>query len=394
MKYVFSDRISALKPSAIREILKVTSGGNVIPFAAGNPAPEVFPADVIENIASKILRQQPVTALQYGVTEGYLPLRERISEDLKARFNIGREFDEIIITAGAQQVVDLAAKVFLNEGDTVICESPSFIGSLNCFRSYNACLKGIPVESDGMDIELLEKALETEKNVKMIYTIPNFQNPSGYTMSLEKRKALYELALKHNVIILEDNPYGELRYTGEDLPSIKSFDDEGIVIYAGSFSKVLSPGLRVGYSVSPAEITAKMTVGKQASDVHSPMICQMIVDRWLAECDTAEHIGFIRSVYSRKLNLMCDCLDSEIRGFISYVRPLGGLFIWCELDRNINMLDFCKAAAAENVAVVPGTAFMASESDRTNCFRLNFSTPTDEQIVEGVKILKKVCEKF
>jgi len=394
MKYVFSDRISALKPSAIREILKVTSGGNVIPFAAGNPAPEVFPADVIENIASKILRQQPVTALQYGVTEGYLPLRERISEDLKARFNIGREFDEIIITAGAQQVVDLAAKVFLNESDTVICESPSFIGSLNCFRSYNACLKGIPVESDGMDIELLEKALETEKNVKMIYTIPNFQNPSGYTMSLEKRKALYELALKHNVIILEDNPYGELRYTGEDLPSIKSFDDEGIVIYAGSFSKVLSPGLRVGYSVSPAEITAKMTVGKQASDVHSPMICQMIVDRWLAECDTAEHIGFIRSVYSRKLNLMCDCLDSEISGFISYVRPLGGLFIWCELDRNINMLDFCKAAAAENVAVVPGTAFMASESDRTNCFRLNFSTPTDEQIVEGVKILKKVCEKF
>lgn len=394
MKYVFSDRISALKPSAIREILKVTSGGNVIPFAAGNPAPEVFPADVIENIASKILRQQPVTALQYGVTEGYLPLRERISEDLKARFNIGREFDEIIITAGAQQVVDLAAKVFLNEGDTVICESPSFIGSLNCFRSYNACLKGIPVESDGMDIELLEKALETEKNVKMIYTIPNFQNPSGYTMSLEKRKALYELALKHNVIILEDNPYGELRYTGEDLPSIKSFDDEGIVIYAGSFSKVLSPGLRVGYSVSPAEITAKMTVGKQASDVHSPMICQMIVDRWLAECDTAEHIGFIRSVYSRKLNLMCDCLDSEISGLISYVRPLGGLFIWCELDRNINMLDFCKAAAAENVAVVPGTAFMASESDRTNCFRLNFSTPTDEQIVEGVKILKKVCEKF
>jgi len=394
MKYVFSDRISALKPSAIREILKVTSGGNVIPFAAGNPAPEVFPADVIENIASKILRQQPVTALQYGVTEGYLPLRERISEDLKARFNIGREFDEIIITAGAQQVVDLAAKVFLNEGDTVICESPSFIGSLNCFRSYNACLKGIPVESDGMDIELLEKALETEKNVKMIYTIPNFQNPSGYTMSLEKRKALYELALKHNVITLEANPYGELRYTGEDLPSIKSFDDEGIVIYAGSFSKVLSPGLRVGYSVSPAEITAKMTVGKQASDVHSPMICQMIVDRWLAECDTAEHIGFIRSVYSRKLNLMCDCLDSEISGFISYVRPLGGLFIWCELDRNINMLDFCKAAAAENVAVVPGTAFMASESDRTNCFRLNFSTPTDEQIVEGVKILKKVCEKF
>lgn len=394
MKYVFSDRISALKPSAIREILRVTSGGNVIPFAAGNPAPEVFPADVIENIASKILRQQPVTALQYGVTEGYLPLRERISEDLKARFNIGREFDEIIITAGAQQVVDLAAKVFLNEGDTVICESPSFIGSLNCFRSYNACLKGIPVESDGMDIELLEKALETEKNVKMIYTIPNFQNPSGYTMSLEKRKALYELALKHNVIILEDNPYGELRYTGEDLPSIKSFDDEGIVIYAGSFSKVLSPGLRVGYSVSPAQITAKMTVGKQASDVHSPMICQMIVDRWLAECDTAEHIGFIRSVYSRKLNLMCDCLDSEISGFISYVRPLGGLFIWCELDRNINMLDFCKAAAAENVAVVPGTAFMASESDRTNCFRLNFSTPTDEQIVEGVKILKKVCEKF
>jgi 2-aminoadipate transaminase len=394
MNYVFSNRISALKPSAIREILKVTSGGRCIPFAAGNPAPEVFPADAIEALSSAILKEQPVTALQYGVTEGFAPLRERIAKDLKARFNIGREFDEVIITAGAQQVVDLASKVFLNEGDTVICEAPSFIGSLNCFRSYNADLKGIPVESDGMNIELLEEALNTDKNVKMIYTIPNFQNPSGCTMSLEKRKALYALALKHNVIILEDNPYGELRYKGEDIPSIKSFDDEGIVIYAGSYSKIISPGMRVGFSLAPAEITAKMTVGKQASDVHSPMLCQMILDRWLNDYDTAAHIKFIRSVYSRKMELMCDKLDSELGGRISYVRPEGGLFIWCELDSSVNMLDFCKEAANNDVAVVPGTAFMASESDCTNCFRLNFSTPTDEQIVRGIEILGNVCKKF
>ncbi|MBQ6624201.1 MAG: PLP-dependent aminotransferase family protein, partial [Clostridia bacterium] len=205
MEYIFSNRISSLKPSAIREILKATSQPGVIPFAAGNPSVEAFPIEEVKKISEEILRENPVAALQYGISEGYQPLRNRIMSYMKEKHNVSRDFDNIIITSGAQQVMDLTTKIFINEGDTVVCETPSFIGSLNCFRSYKANLCGVPVESDGMNIEKLEEALKNNKNVKFIYTIPNFQNPSGITMSLEKRKAVYELAKKYNVLILEDN---------------------------------------------------------------------------------------------------------------------------------------------------------------------------------------------
>ena len=216
-----------------------------------------------------LLTNRPIDALQYSITEGYVPLRNALKDYMKNKFNIGRDFDELIVTSGAQQVMDLATKSLVNEGDTVICEAPSFIGSLNSFRAYKARLCGIPLESDGMNLEALEKALKTEKNVRFIYTIPNFQNPSGVTTSLEKRHAIYELAKKYGVLILEDNPYGELRVSGEDVPAIKSFDEDGIVIYAGSFSKVLSPGMRIGWFVAPKEVAAKMIVCKQGSDVHT-----------------------------------------------------------------------------------------------------------------------------
>ena len=249
MQFEFSDRISTLQPSAIREILKATSQPGVIPFAAGNPAPEAFPTEEVREITEKLLTERPIDCLQYGVTEGYTPLRERISTYMKQKHNIGRDFDSLLITSGAQQVMDLATKALCNEGDTVICEAPSFIGSLNCFRSYNAKLRGIPVQADGMDVDELERALQEEKNVRFIYTIPNFQNPAGVTMSLAKRRRVYELAKQYGVLIIEDNPYGDLRVAGEHVPAIKSFDEEGIVIYAGSFSKILSPGMRVGYAI-------------------------------------------------------------------------------------------------------------------------------------------------
>ena len=389
MEYRFSDKIASLKPSAIREVLKATSVPGMIPFAAGNPAPDAFPVAEVQEIAADILKNRPIDALQYGVTEGYPELISLIKTRMKSKYGIGRDLDSIIITSGAQQVMDLSTKVLCNEDDVVICESPSFIGSLNCFRSYNAKLVGVPVDADGMNIEALEKALDENPNAKMIYTIPNFQNPAGVTMSLEKRHKLYELAKAHNVMILEDNPYGDLRVAGEDVPNIKSFDEDGIVIYSGSFSKILAPGIRIGFTVAPAPVVAKMTVGKQAVDVHTPQLMQM-----MKRYDVDEHIEKIRKIYRRKLNLMCDMIDSELGDAVSYVRPEGGLFIWCELPEDVDALEFVKKSAENMVALVPGTAFLTDVNGKSNAVRFNFSTPADDKIVEGMKILGRVLKEM
>ena len=393
MDYYFSKRISGLQPSAIREILKATQDPAIIPFAAGNPDAAAFPVEEVKKLTAEIFENEPITALQYGVTEGYTPLRNRLTAFIKEKYNIGKDFDSLIVTSGAQQVMDLATKALCDLGDTVICECPSFIGSLNCFRSYGCELAGVPVEADGMNIEALEDAIKNAHNPRFIYTIPNFQNPSGVTMSLEKRKAVYELAKKYGLLILEDNPYGDLRVAGEEIPSIKSFDEDGIVIYAGSFSKLLAPGIRVGYICAPAPIIAKMTVGKQASDVHTPVFSQMLVDKWMENYDVDAHIEKIRGIYREKLNLMCDLIDSELGDFVKYVRPEGGLFVWCELPSNVDMLEFVKECIANKVAVVPGTAFMIND-EMTNCFRMNFSTPSNEKIEEGMKILGKVKNNY
>lgn len=394
MDYTFSDKISSLQPSAIREILKATADPAIIPLAAGNPAPDAFPVEEVQKISAEILADEPITALQYGVTEGYQPLRDELKSWLARREKIGRDFDDLLVVSGATQIMDLTTKVLCNEGDTVICEEPSFIGSLNCFRSYGCKLKGVPVEADGMDVDALEEALKTTENAKFIYTIPNFQNPAGATMSLAKRKRLYELAVKYNKIILEDNPYGDLRVAGEPLPTIKSMDTEGIVIYAGSFSKILSPGLRVAYCVGPKPILAKMTVGKQASDVHTPCLNQMIVYRWLRDYDVEAHIKKIQGIYRKKLNLMCDCIDKELGDFVEYVRPEGGLFIWCKLPDDVDMLDFVQRAVKKKVAVVPGNAFLMNDTDKTQYIRLNFSTPSDEKIAAGIKLLGEVAKEY
>ena len=394
MDYTFSDKISSLQPSAIREILKATADPAIIPLAAGNPAPDAFPVEEVQKISAEILAEEPITALQYGVTEGYQPLRDELKSWLARREKIGRDFDDLLVVSGATQIMDLTTKVLCNEGDTVICEEPSFIGSLNCFRSYGCKLKGVPVEADGMNVDALEEALKTTENAKFIYTIPNFQNPAGATMSLAKRKRLYELAVKYNKIILEDNPYGDLRVAGEPLPNIKSMDTEGIVVYAGSFSKILSPGLRVAYCVGPKPILAKMTVGKQASDVHTPCLNQMIVYRWLRDYDVEAHIKKIQGIYRKKLNLMCDCIDKELGDFVEYVRPEGGLFIWCKLPDDVDMLDFVQRAVKKKVAVVPGNAFLMNDTDKTQYIRLNFSTPSDEKIAAGIKLLGEVAKEY
>lgn len=392
MEYKFSSGIASLKPSVIREILK--SSGNTIPLAAGNPAPDAFPVDDIRKIVADVLENQPILALQYGITEGYGPLVEVLSKLAKERYGAYGENDKLIITSGAQQVMSLSCHCLINDGDVIICEEPAFIGALNCYRSFGAKLVGVPLEKDGMNLEILEEKLKTEKNVKFIYTIPNFQNPGGSTMSFEKRKAVYELAKKYGVLILEDNPYGDLRVSGENVPAIKSLDDEGLVIYSGSFSKVVAPGIRVGFVSANEELIAKFTVAKQTQDVHTPLLSQLIVYKWLTEYDFEAHISKIVEIYRRKLNLLCDCLDKELGDFLEYQRPEGGLFVWAKLPDGVDMLEFCKKSSAAGVSVVPGNAFLTNFADPCSYIRLNFSTPSDEDIVKGVKLLGEVAKTY
>lgn len=394
MDYSFSTSVANLKPSAIREILKFTSVPGYIPFAAGNPAPEALPTDTVAKITADIMADNPVAALQYSVTEGYTPLRDYLKGYMKSKHNIGTDNDELIITSGAQQVMNLAAMVLCNTGDTVICENPSFIGSLNAFRSFGLKLVGVDMDDDGMNIEKLEAALKANPNAKFIYTIPTFQNPSGVCMSLEKRKAVYELAKKYNIIILEDNPYSDTRFTGKELPTIKSFDTDGLVIYAGTFSKVISPGLRVGFTVAPKEIVSKMVVCKQTADVHTSIFSQMICHEFMTKYNYEAHLDRNRVIYRKKCELMTYLLDKNIGGKVSYVKPEGGLFIWVKLPESVDMNAFCTRAVERKVATVPGTAFITDPSEISHCFRINYSTPTDEQIVRGVEILSEVVDEF
>jgi len=391
MEYKFSDKVNGLKASAIREILKFTADPEVISFAAGNPAPEAFPKEQIAEISADLLKNDPILALQYSVTEGYTPLREFLKGWMTEKGCFHKEFDDLIITSGGQQANELSCKVLLNEGDTLLCESPSFIGSLNAFRSYNVNLVGVDMEDDGINIEKLENALKTEKNVKILYLIPNFQNPTGRTMSLAKRKAVYELACKYDFIILEDDPYGELRFAGENIPTIKSMDTEGRVIYSSTFSKLISSGFRTGYVSAPAPIIQKMVVCKQVSDVHSNIWAQVVSYRFMTTVDRQAHFNKLRDIYRKKCGLMCGYIDNEFSKKITYVKPEGGLFIWCTLPDDFDMNAFCtKAVQDYKIAVVPGNSFNIKENEVSHSFRLNYSTPTNEQIEKGMSILAKM----
>lgn len=394
MEYKFSDRVLTLKPSAIREIFKYAADPSYVSLSAGNPAPEAFPSKQLAAISAKLMEEEPILALQYSTTEGYPPLLKHLKEYMKSSKNIGTEDDGVLVTSGAQQIMDLFTKSILNEGETVICEAPSFIGSLNDFRSYKAKLVGIPMDTDGMNMEALEKALDTEKNVKFIYTIPNFQNPSGITMSLEKRRRLYELAKAHDVMILEDNPYGDLYYEGEPLPSIKSFDTDGIVLYAGSFSKVISPGMRVGYAIGPKPVLAKMTVCKQGQDVHTNIWSQVLCYRFMTEYDFDAHLAGLRKIYTKKRALLLDLMEKHLAPYITWDPFNGGLFAWCHLPKGVDMQEFVQKALEKKVCVVPGTAFLTDETEPCDAFRINFSTPTDEQLTKGITLLGETIREM
>lgn len=389
MEFVFSNKVKDMKPSAIREIFKSLSDPNVISFAAGNPSPLSFPVEKMNAVANDIFKNEASIAFQYGITEGYPKLREQIKSRLRIKFNTGTEDDDVIITTGGQQGIDLCAKVLCNEGDTVICENPSFIGALNAFRSYNTKLVGVDIENDGMNIEALEEALKNNPNTKIIYVIPTFQNPAGITTSLEKRKAILALAEKYNVLILEDNPYGELRFAGEDVPTIKSLDTNGRVLYCSSFSKILSAGMRIGFVCGPKELLQKIVVVKQVNDVHTNQFFQMVASKFIDAYGLDDHIDFIKNLYRDKCNLMLSSLDEYVGDKASYTRPEGGLFIWLTINGG-NGDEIAKKAIENKVAVVTGSSFNPIQGGFSPSVRLNYSTPSDEQIVEGVKRLAKI----
>ncbi len=394
MEYYFSDKLAALKPSAIREIFKSLGDPEMISLAAGNPNPLSFPVEELSRIAADIFADSASAALQYGTTEGYAPLVKEVEKRMKEKFDIGRDGDMTLITSGGQQGIELACKALCNEGDVVLCEDPTFIGALNAFRSCGAKTVGLPVGDDGIDADELDRKLSEIKNVKIVYLIPTFQNPGGFTTSLEKRKAIYAVCKKHGVMIIEDNPYGELRFAGEEVPTLKSMDTEGIVLYSSSFSKILSAGMRVGYMCGPEPVIQKMVVAKQSEDVHTNLFFQMLTYRFMTECDLDAHIAGIRKLYRDKCNLMLETLDRVMPECVTYTRPEGGLFLWLTLPEKIVMTDFVKKALEYKVAVVPGSTFLCDTDDTINAVRLNYSTPTDEAIVKGCELLGAVVKEM
>ncbi len=394
MEYNISNKMKNMKPSAIREIFKSLGTPGAISFAAGNPAPESFPIEAMSKISAEIFATEATSALQYGITEGYPALREAVRAHISKKFHAATENDMVIITSGGQQGIELTCKVLCNEGDAVICENPSFIGALNAFRSLGVTPVGVELESDGISLSGLRHALENTPNAKFLYLIPTFHNPAGITMSKEKREAVYALAQEFDVMILEDNPYGDLRFAGEEVPTIKSMDTDGRVIYCGSFSKILSAGMRIGFLSANEEIMQKIVVAKQVEDVHTNVFFQMICAKYLQQYDLNAHIEGIRALYRHKAGVMLDALDTYMPKCVSFTRPEGGLFLWCTLPDEIDASLFVKKAVEKKVFVVPGTAFNCDESAPSQSFRLNYSMPSDEQIVSGIQILSDLIKEM
>jgi len=387
MEYKFSTRIANVDGSSISDILRASADPSVISLAGGNPASELFPNKELAQISYDLLMNEPVLTLQYSVAGGYVPLKQEILKMVKERDNICNPADDIIISSGSQQGMDFATKCLINEGDAILVENPSFLGALIGFQGYGAELVGAPMENDGISIEGMKKAIAEHPNIKMMYTIPSFQNPTGITMSAEKRKEVYRICAEHNILIVEDNPYGELTFSGEKLPTLKSIDTEGIVIYSGSFSKILAPGIRVGYIIAPKEIIGHMVDAKQSNDTHSPMITQLMVYEYLKRYDIGENINKMRNLYSQKCKCLLDAADKYFPSSITHTVPGGGLFVWCDMGGEYDTLEVYKECIKQKVAFVPGAPFMTDAKKRCSAFRVNYSTMPNEKIDLGMHIL-------
>lgn len=389
----FAKRMEALNGSEIRELLKLIEKPEVISFAGGLPAPELFPIEEMKEISRIVLEESGTQALQYSTTEGFQPLREQIARRMNSKNKTNVTKDDILITNGSQQGLDFAGRVFLNEGDVVLCESPSYLGAINAFKSYGSKFIEVPTDKDGMIMEELEKILEVTENVKMIYVIPDFQNPTGITWTLERRKKFIEIISKYEIPVLEDNPYGELRFEGESLPSLKSMDKKGLVIFLGTFSKILCPGYRLGWTCASQNILKKFIFVKQVADLQASSISQIEVSKFIDLYNLDNHVKKINEVYARRRDLMLETMKEEFPEGVEYTYPEGGLFIWVELPKHLDSRIIRKDCLANNVAYVPGGSFFPNGGTE-NCFRLNYSNMSDDRIVEGIKRIGLVLRKY
>ncbi len=384
-KLHFAHRFDGISGSAIREIFKMIAKPDMISFAGGNPSPAALPDDVVDRIAHQVLSQDGKAILQYGATEGYAPFVQSLKSYIQQE--IGCEVPAVLPVTGSTQAMDLLCKAMIDPGDVILVENPSFLGNLQCMKFYQA--KIVPVESDehGLLLDKLEEAMATY-HPKMLYVIPSFQNPTGKTLAADRRKPIAEMAAKYGVVVAEDDPYRDLRYEGVGGPSIKSFDKEGWVVFLGSFSKIISPGLRVGFMAGDADIIRKCTMGKQSTDVHTANLNQAIVDQFLRQNLLPDHIATICKSYKQQLNAMLEELAKFPEG-TRYTKPEGGLFVWVELPEGLNAKDMLEKAVAQHVAYVPGTHFYAN-GGHENTLRLNFSNSSIEQIHTGMQTLRAI----
>lgn len=393
MAVKFARRLENAEGSAIREILKLASNPEVISFAGGLPAPELFPVEEMKKVALAVLEEQGRAAMQYYATDGYPPLREAIAERMNRKLHTNVTADSILVTNGSQQCLDFVGRVFLDEGDKIIVESPSYLGALNAFKAYGPEFIEIPTDEDGMIMSELEKALAANPDVKFIYVIPDFQNPSGRTWPIERRKQFMEIINKYEIPVAEDNPYGELRFEGEIFPSLKSYDTKGLVLFFGTFSKIFAPGFRLGWVSASSEILEKFNISKQAADLQASTISQMEMAKFIEMYDLDAHVEKIKEVYGKRRTIMLDAMDEYFPEGIKFTRTDGGLFTWVTLPEGIDAAQLMKdVVLPNNVAYVPGEPFYPNGGN-ANHFRMNYSCMPEDKIVEGVKRLGKALHE-
>ncbi len=387
-----SRRMGVMRASDIRELLKLTARPGVISFAGGLPAPELFPVAELERITTRILARYGAQALQYSTTEGYPPLRRWIAARLGARWGVRVDPDEVLITCGSQQGLDLVGKLFLDEGDEVLCESPTYLGAISAWNAFRPRWVEVPTDDQGMDQAALEARLESCACARLIYVVPNFQNPSGRTWSLERRRGLIEAARRHGVPVVEDNPYGEVRFEGAPLPSIASFDTDGLVLSLGTFSKIFCPGLRIGWLAAPQPLYDKLVILKQGADLHTATLTQMMTAEFLESSSMDERIQRISAVYRARRDAMLAALEQEMPAGVRFTRPQGGLFLWVELPEGVDARALLARSLEHDVAFVPGSSFFPN-GGHENTMRLNFSNMPEERIAEGVRRLAVVVRE-
>ena len=392
MEYKFASRMERMKASEIRELLKLTARPEIISFAGGLPAPELFPVKEIAQVSHDLVEKEGQKLLQYATTEGRPTLREKIAKRMTEKYGTPVDMNDILITTGSQQCLDFAGKLFLDPGDVVLCESPSYLGALNAFNAYQPVFKEVPTDGEGIIPEELDKILATTPKCKFIYVIPDFQNPTGICWSLERRKKFIEVINKYDLPVFEDNPYGELRYRGESFPTLKSMDTKGLVSFLGTFSKIFCPGLRLGWIAGPHTIVEKFVMIKQSADLHTSNFDQGVADAYMDTYDLDAHVKEIVELYGHRRVLILKTMEEEFPEGVEFTRPDGGLFLWVTVPEGVSARKVFDKCIEQKVAAVIGDAFYPNDkTDRS--LRVNYSCMPDDKIVEGVKRMARAIKE-